>query len=122
MPSSACLHRHPPRFPARRSSDLSLAAKSCCCREESRSSRPTFPSRIYLVRTTFHPHIARTDPASRKKGCHSVYSPYVLICMQILIRSEEHTSELQSPCNLVCRLLPACTAIHPASLHDALPI
>src|SRR2546426_2136968 len=23
----------------------------------------------------------------------------------ILIRSEEHTSELQSPCNLVCRLL-----------------
>src|SRR5256885_11834641 len=22
-------------------------------------------------------------------------------------RSEEHTSELQSPCNLVCRLLPA---------------
>src|SRR5256885_5218445 len=24
---------------------------------------------------------------------------------RILIRSEEHTSELQSPCNLVCRLL-----------------
>src|SRR5256885_9806058 len=24
---------------------------------------------------------------------------------QILARSEEHTSELQSPCNLVCRLL-----------------
>src|SRR5688500_19922919 len=23
-----------------------------------------------------------------------------------VIRSEEHTSELQSPCNLVCRLLP----------------
>src|SRR5688500_182543 len=23
------------------------------------------------------------------------------------VRSEEHTSELQSPCNLVCRLLPA---------------
>src|ERR1039457_2753134 len=25
--------------------------------------------------------------------------------MQTLLRSEEHTSELQSPCNLVCRLL-----------------
>src|SRR2546426_3971232 len=25
--------------------------------------------------------------------------------LHILIRSEEHTSELQSPCNLVCRLL-----------------
>src|SRR5256885_12213429 len=24
---------------------------------------------------------------------------------QALVRSEEHTSELQSPCNLVCRLL-----------------
>src|SRR5256885_10539682 len=24
---------------------------------------------------------------------------------QLLVRSEEHTSELQSPCNLVCRLL-----------------
>src|SRR6516162_871405 len=24
---------------------------------------------------------------------------------RVLIRSEEHTSELQSPCNLVCRLL-----------------
>src|SRR5256885_6915917 len=24
----------------------------------------------------------------------------------LLLRSEEHTSELQSPCNLVCRLLP----------------
>src|SRR2546426_5435707 len=25
--------------------------------------------------------------------------------LQLLLRSEEHTSELQSPCNLVCRLL-----------------
>src|SRR5256885_8948222 len=27
-------------------------------------------------------------------------------------RSEEHTSELQSPCNLVCRLLLATTTSH----------
>src|SRR5256885_13155218 len=27
------------------------------------------------------------------------------ICGRRLVRSEEHTSELQSPCNLVCRLL-----------------
>src|SRR2546426_4474491 len=26
-------------------------------------------------------------------------------CLRIQRRSEEHTSELQSPCNLVCRLL-----------------
>src|SRR5256885_8587075 len=36
----------------------------------------------------------RPDPAGvgRARGCHAA-------------RSEEHTSELQSPCNLVCRLL-----------------
>src|SRR5256885_966568 len=60
------------------------------------------------------------------------------------VRSEEHTSELQSPCNLVCRLLlekkknshfarppssiffffndTATTEIYTLSLHDALPI
>src|SRR3989454_6438823 len=26
-------------------------------------------------------------------------------CRELRLRSEEHTSELQSPCNLVCRLL-----------------
>src|SRR3989454_4542032 len=29
----------------------------------------------------------------------------VLALFLIVVRSEEHTSELQSPCNLVCRLL-----------------
>ena len=46
------------------------------------------------------------------------------------LRSEEHTSELQSPLNLVCRLLleknffndTATTEIYTLSLHDALPI
>src|SRR5688572_25072464 len=39
-------------------------------------------------------------------------------------RSEEHTSELQSQSNLVCRLLldPATPATYTLSLHDALPI
>src|SRR5256885_8972839 len=40
-------------------------------------------------------------------------------------RSEEHTSELQSPCNLVCRLLlekkkksqPSKTTLHPPALQ-----
>ena len=49
---------------------------------------------------------------------------------QIQERSEEHTSELQSPNNLVCRLLleknffndTATTEIYTLSLHDALPI
>src|SRR5437762_2961164 len=39
-------------------------------------------------------------------------------------RSEEHTSELQSPMYLVCRLLLASStvALYALSLHDALPI
>src|SRR5437879_3906901 len=37
-------------------------------------------------------------------------------------RSEEHTSELQSPMYLVCRLPPRATATSTLSLHDALPI
>src|SRR5688500_18405812 len=42
-------------------------------------------------------------------------------------RSEEHTSELHSPCNLVCRLLPLhsappTTTTAPHSTPDALPI
>src|SRR2546426_7790679 len=34
------------------------------------------------------------DPAARDAALHAIQA-----------RSEEHTSELQSPCNLVCRLL-----------------
>ena len=49
---------------------------------------------------------------------------------QIVARSEEHTSELQSHSDLVCRLLlkknffndTATTEIYTLSLHDALPI
>src|SRR5256885_4012409 len=29
----------------------------------------------------------------------------ILVSLVLSLRSEEHTSELQSPCNLVCRLL-----------------
>src|SRR5256885_5470167 len=33
------------------------------------------------------------------------------------LRSEEHTSELQSPCNLVCRLLLEKKTITPVRVH-----
>src|ERR1039457_798218 len=40
-------------------------------------------------------YVRRLDPARDEGDCHlQAHSP----------RSEEHTSELQSPCNLVCRL------------------
>src|SRR5256885_11313240 len=39
------------------------------------------------------------NTAGRRRECCR------LSCRHCLARSEEHTSELQSPCNLVCRLL-----------------
>src|SRR5256885_3397236 len=45
------------------------------------------------------PELPRNE--SRQNGMRHL--PQVLIGRKI--RSEEHTSELQSPCNLVCRLL-----------------
>src|SRR5256885_14038045 len=37
-------------------------------------------------------------------GLHFADIEKLLETLQRLVRSEEHTSELQSPCNLVCRL------------------
>src|SRR5256885_5515483 len=39
------------------------------------------------------------------------------VCATLGLRSEEHTSELQSPCNLVCRLLLEKKKIRPWDLR-----
>src|SRR5437868_3687269 len=61
--------------------------------------------------TDFEPH--RREECARHRAAD-----------QQLVRSEEHTSELQSRFDLVCRLLldTATTRIYTLSLHDALPI
>src|SRR5256885_8393494 len=55
------------------------------------------------------PHLAnparrRASPASRRKRPLRLMAASVAAACPTS-RSEEHTSELQSPCNLVCRLL-----------------
>src|SRR2546427_8206762 len=73
--------RRPPRstpFPTRRSSDLGLGPESSSHSTFSTAIRPPMPSEIVA-----------TPPGTT----HS------------RLRSEEHTSELQSQSNLVCRLL-----------------
>src|SRR5256885_13091378 len=55
-----------------------------------------------------------------REGLGDVHSQAVFERTQLLesLRSEEHTSELQSPCNLVCRLLLEKKQRHPYhSLH-----
>src|SRR2546426_6657117 len=61
------------------------------------------------------PPVPAAGPGGVKHAYHKWYSPALGREMElqvlghagarVLVRSEEHTSELQSPCNLVCRLL-----------------
>src|SRR5690349_9065728 len=122
MPSSAPAPRDPHSFPTRRSSDLQRR----CSRGRLRGAG--LPRRAGAR----PPHVldrvrqrgAHRQPARRarrlefprhvrSRGGGRRRDPR---------RSEEHTSELQSRRDLVCRLLPPPPAIHTLSLHDALPI
>src|SRR3989454_3775869 len=49
------------------------------------------------------PDVAGGEAASRR--VHPIAGTREITTGVVLVRSEEHTSELQSPCNLVCRLL-----------------
>src|SRR2546426_5014623 len=61
-------------------------------RQRQRNGRRTDGATIHAI---FHHQARRHGPRSRAEPADSC----------IARRSEEHTSELQSPCNLVCRLL-----------------
>src|SRR5256885_17258978 len=53
------------------------------------------------------PHLQNPPPIRRRLAhlCFCIWHPPILLSPPHSTRSEEHTSELQSPCNLVCRLL-----------------
>src|SRR5256885_10798064 len=64
-----------------------------------------------------------TMSASQKEGPpkRAFFLRYAHRCILVIARrSEEHTSELQSPCNLVCRLLLEKTT--PQTLCDGAPV
>src|SRR2546426_7029226 len=79
---------------------------SLCCSHTATGSLFTgqpSPAPSVIVRMSSR----RTDvPLLTRSEEHTseLQSPCNLVC-RLLLRSEEHTSELQSPCNLVCRLL-----------------
>src|SRR5256885_12399285 len=63
------------------------------------------PPRTYLSKRARVPEVAgRITGVIAKLGPPTSFQ-LVVAPVKILLRSEEHTSELQSPCNLVCRLL-----------------
>src|SRR5205085_333300 len=120
MPSSAA-PQDLPSFPTRRSSDLSSrrSSRSPTAWEAPRRARSPRSSR----RTRFASG-GTAAAASRRSSPAALVQRRVGVALEpgvAVPRSEEHTSELQSQSNLVCRLLPP-PRIYPLSLHDALPI
>src|SRR2546430_10354747 len=66
-------------------------------------------STLFPYTTLFRSNVPRRSRLSLKM-CHAAQPPFpsafnVQVQFSSLIRSEEHTSELQSQSNLVCRLL-----------------
>src|SRR5438046_2968553 len=122
MPSSARRLPHPRSFPPRRSSDLDQPAIGQRKPEPAKRNHGA-QGRDQSI------HAQPDDDQSIDRAEHQADGNGGGQCPQDRHfpiahqdRSEEHTSELQSLTNLVCRLLPVDSHIPARSLHDALPI
>src|SRR5205807_4988546 len=96
---------HLPSFPTRRSSDLSNTAWRHVVASQARQprfsvARDFVPGLLHWSTTTASLPYPAKPFFGRRHGLEGrlVFRPHSAL------RSEEHTSELQSPCNLVCRL------------------
>src|SRR5438552_11670419 len=90
---------------ARRSSGRWFSQAHCAYPTKKRCSGVK-PSRISaLTVSAFQAIQASTSPPRSAMSSPSVSLLLILISSTIVYRSEEHTSELQSPDHLVCRLL-----------------
>src|SRR5256885_16961910 len=56
-------------------------------------------------RSTLFPYTTLFRSATIRQAALASFCWLALPAVTVPLRSEEHTSELQSPCNLVCRLL-----------------
>src|SRR5207248_9160156 len=93
-----------PSFPTRRSSDLTCLSRSkttCSSRRERSGSTSAESPGDGPGRQRPRPTRRRSSPpAARRRAAGAASALRPPLC-----RSEEHTSELQSPYDLVCRLL-----------------
>src|SRR5205807_7207494 len=95
-------HRDLHSFPTRRSSDL---VPPCAPPSTGRISSSAFCPTSTRATTACACRSSATIAASPKPP-RFLRSVTICPCTPpFVFRSEEHTSELQSPCNLVCRLL-----------------
>src|SRR5688500_19130337 len=81
---------------------LDLQPSSSSARAEFHSADSTAPQSRHSSRSSLGMPV-RLDAPRRDLG--PALREKVKDLIQLAQRSEEHTSELQSPCNLVCRLL-----------------
>src|SRR5205807_5528348 len=92
-------------FPTRRSSDLKNS-EEITMRKHTETLLTLFVCTLALVTLPFHAGAApqkqepRGGDLSKEVRHQLVLLPYYSVFDNL--RSEEHTSELQSPCNLVC--------------------
>src|SRR5207248_11800558 len=94
-------HRH--SFPTRRSSDLGAEGRHFWDYEGKRYL--DFASQLVNVSIGHqHPRLVAAIKEQAEKLC-TIGPPMATEPRSTLARSEEHTSELQSPYDLVCRLL-----------------
>src|SRR5207237_3868934 len=102
LSSPVCLP-HCPSFPTRRSSDLTVGATGCSSVTGCRCRSGTLSiggSTMWASRQ----HRARIGVVGNSRQ-YKLYGDDLTNYVQYVGRSEEHTSELQSHLNLVCRLL-----------------
>src|SRR5256885_11616496 len=87
-------------------------------------------STLFPYTTLFRSHLKKLD-VIRSRGKEATvtgdrrFESFRIRCfseLSIFARSEEHTSELQSPCNLVCRLLLEKKKMHGIRLFSLPPI
>src|SRR5205807_8330044 len=90
-------HRHLHSFPTRRSSDLASVVRKTPHLKEMKTIKDKH--KTYSYKTMKSP-VGRLKLVASERGLAAI-----LWENDDPKRSEEHTSELQSPCNLVCRLL-----------------
>src|SRR5256885_12436697 len=65
-------------------------------------------STLFPYTTLFRSTLSMPDTEANVVGAKGIGEPPLIPAAPAIanaVRSEEHTSELQSPCNLVCRLL-----------------
>src|SRR5690606_41692368 len=100
--SAAYAHLHP--FPTRRSSDLQDGRPSKPAASVHIPGNSAFGDGMVYFFGIFGPHGTDRHPAAKVSGKVNFFGG-LPDAAQWAVRSEEHTSELQSRENLVCRLL-----------------